>query len=84
MTEFLVLCLTVSLLLRGIFIPFLLRLLQRLVYSENLLVLGDQDVLLRYFSSFIISGLEYHSPVYSSAADSYLKLFDKNPQACKF
>ena len=35
--KFLVLCLTASLLLRGTFVPFLLRLLNRLVYSENLL-----------------------------------------------
>ena len=35
--KFLVLCLTASLLLRGTFVPFLLRLLKRLVYLENLL-----------------------------------------------
>ena len=35
--KFLVLRLTASLLLRGTFVPFLLRLLKRLVYLENLL-----------------------------------------------
>ena len=35
--KFWVLCLTASLLLRGTFVPFLLRLLKRLVYLENLL-----------------------------------------------
>ena len=35
--KFLVLCLTASLHLRGTFVPFLLRLLKRLVYLENLL-----------------------------------------------
>ena len=35
--KFLVLCLTASLHLRGTFVPFLLRLLKRLVYLENIL-----------------------------------------------
>ena len=35
--KFLVLCLTVSLLLRGTFVPFLPQLLKRLVYLKNLL-----------------------------------------------
>ena len=74
------LCLTVSLLLRGTFVPFLLRLLKRSVYLENLLVFGDHDVLLRRFNSFILPCLEYCSP----AADSHLKLLDKSLRACKF
>ena len=45
---------------------------------------GNHDVLLRCFNSFILSSLEYCSPVWSSAADSHLKLLDKNLRACKF
>ena len=83
--KFLVLCLTASLLLRGTFVPFLLRLLKRLVYLENLFrIFGDHDVLLRCFNSFIPPCLEYCSPVWLSAADSHLKLIDKNLRACKF
>ena len=40
--------------------------------------------MLRCFNSFILPCLEYYSPVWSSAADSHLKLLDKNLQACKF
>ena len=47
-------------------------------------IFGDHDVLLRCFSSFILPCLEYCSPVWSSAADSHLKLLDKNLRACKF
>ena len=38
----------------------------------------DHDVLLRCFNSFILPSLKYCSPVWSSAADSHLKLLDKN------
>ena len=41
-------------------------------------IFGDHDVLLRRFNSFILPCLEYCSPVWSSAADSHLKLLDKN------
>ena len=47
-------------------------------------IFGDHDVLLRCFNSFILPCLEYCSPVWSSAADSDLKLLDKNLRACKF
>ena len=47
-------------------------------------IFGDHDVLLRCFNSFILPCLEYCSPVWSSAADSHLKLLDKNLRACKF
>ena len=47
-------------------------------------IFGDHDVLLRCFNSFILPCLEYRSPVWSSAADSHLKLLDKNLRACKF
>ena len=47
-------------------------------------ILGDHDVLLRCFNSFILPCLEYCSPVWSSAADSHFKLLDKNLRACKF
>ena len=41
-------------------------------------------VLLKCFNSFILPCLEYCSPVWSSAADSHLKLLDKNLRCCKF
>ena len=47
-------------------------------------IFGDQDVLLKCFNSFILPCLEYCSPVWSSAANSHLKLHDKNLLACKF
>ena len=47
-------------------------------------IFGVHDVLLRCFNSFILPCLEYCSPVWSSAADSHLKLLDRNLQACKF
>ena len=45
---------------------------------------GDPRGLLKCFSSFILSCFEYCSPVWFSAADSHLKLFDRNLNACKF
>ena len=36
------------------------------------------------FNFFFLSCLEYCSPVWSSSADSHLKLLDKNLRACKF
>ena len=45
-------------------------------------IFGDHDVL-KCFKSFILPCLEYCSPVWSSAADSHLKLLDRNLQACK-
>ena len=47
-------------------------------------IFGDHDVLLRCFNSFILPCLEYCSPVWSSAANSHLKLLDKNLRVCKF
>ena len=47
-------------------------------------IFGDCDVLLKCFNSFILSCLKYCSPVWLSAADSHLKLLDRNLQACKF
>ena len=83
--KFSVLCLTASLLLRATFIPFLLQLLKRLVCLNFFFkVFGNHDVLLRCFNSFIPPCLEYCSSVWSSAADSHLKLLDKNLRACKF
>ena len=41
-------------------------------------IFGDYDVLLRCFNSFIPPCFEYCSPIWSSAADSHLKLLDKN------
>ena len=47
-------------------------------------IFGDPEVLLKCFNSFILPCLEYCSPVCSSAADSHLKLLDRNLRACKF
>ena len=47
-------------------------------------IFGDHDVLLRFFNSFILPCLEYCSPVWSSEANSHLKLLDKNVRDCKF
>ena len=47
-------------------------------------IFGDHSVLLKCFNFFILPCLEYCSPVLSSAADSHLKLLDKNLRACKF
>ena len=47
-------------------------------------VFGDQNALLRCFSSFILPSLECCYPVWSSAANSHSKLPDKNPRVCKF
>ena len=49
-------------------------------FRKSYRIFGDHDVLLRRFNSFILPCLEYCS----SAADSHLKLIDKNLQACKF
>ena len=46
-------------------------------------IFGDHDVSLKCFNSFILPCLEYCSPVWSSAADSHLKLLDKILRACK-
>ena len=51
---------------------------------KSLRIFGDHDVLLKCFNSFILPCLKYCSPVWSSAADSHLKLLDRNLQACKF
>ena len=47
-------------------------------------IFGDQMVLLKCFNSFILPCLEYCSPVWSSAADTHLKLLDRNLRCCKF
>ena len=47
-------------------------------------IFGDQSILLKCFNSFILPCLEYCSPVWSSAADSHLRLLDKNLNAIKF
>ena len=47
-------------------------------------IFSDPCILLKCFNSFILSCFEYCSPVWLSAADSHLKLFDRNLNACKF
>ena len=47
-------------------------------------IFGNHDVLLKCYNSFILPCLEYCSPVWSFAADSHIKLLDRNLQVCKF
>ena len=47
-------------------------------------IFNDESVLVKCFNSFILSCFEYCSPVWFSAADSHLKLLDRNLNACKF
>ena len=47
-------------------------------------IFGDPSVLKRCFNSFILPCLEYCAPAWSSAADSHLKLLDKNVRSCQF
>ena len=47
-------------------------------------IFGNHNVSLRCFNPFTLSRLEYCFPVWSFAADSHLKLLDKNLRACKF
>ena len=47
-------------------------------------IFGDLSIVKRCFSSFILPCLEYCAPVWSSAADSHLKLLDKNVTSCQF
>ena len=54
------------------------------LHRKSFRIFGDHDVLLKCFNSFILPCLEYCSPVWPSAADSHLKLLDRNLQACKF
>ena len=47
-------------------------------------IFNDQSILRKCFYSFILPCFEYCSPVWSSAADSHLRLLDRNLNACKF
>ena len=47
-------------------------------------IFNDRSVLKNCFNSFILPSLEYCAPVWSSAADSHLKLLDRNLSAIKF
>ena len=51
---------------------------------KSVKVFGDQSILRKCFNSFILPSFEYCSPVWSSAADSHLKLLDRNLNGCKF
>ena len=46
-------------------------------------IFNDQSILRKCFYSFILPCFEYCSPVWSSAADSHLRLLDRNLNACK-
>ena len=50
------------------------------ILRKSIRILGDPDVLLKCFNSYILPCLEY----WSSATDSHLKLLDRNVRACKF
>ena len=47
-------------------------------------IFGDPSILKKSFNSFILPCLEYCAPAWSSAADSHLKLLDRNVRSCKF
>ena len=47
-------------------------------------IFGDPSIVKRCFNSFILPCLEYCAPAWSSAADSHLKLLDKNVRSCQF
>ena len=47
-------------------------------------ILGDMSVLINSFNAFILPCFEYCSPAWFSAADSHLKLLDRNLNAFKF
>ena len=51
---------------------------------KSLKIFGDQSILKKCFNTFILPCFEYCSPVWASAADSYLKLLDKNLNSIKF
>ena len=51
---------------------------------KSLKIFGDPSILMKCFNAFILPCFEYCSPVWFSAADSHLKLFDKNLNAFKF
>ena len=85
--RFLVCFLIENLLLNNILAQFLLQLHRRLVYWESLLTLFffffgiNQSY---SFNSFSLPCLEYCSPVWCSAADSHLRLLDRNLNAIRF
>ena len=55
------------------------------IYIYNIhKIFNDQSILRKCFYSFILPCFEYCSPVWSSAADSHLRLLDRNLNACKF
>ena len=45
---------------------------------------GDEAIIAKCFNSFILPCLEYCSPVWSSGADSHLKLLDRVMSSAKF
>ena len=47
-------------------------------------IFNDQSILRKCFYSFILPCFEYCSPVWSSAADSHLRLLDRTLNSCKF
>ena len=45
---------------------------------------GDEAIMSKCFNSFLLPCLEYYSPVWSSAADSHLRLLDRVMSSVKF
>ena len=54
------------------------------LFRKSFRIFGDHDIILKCLNSFILPCLEYFSPVWSSAANSHLKILNRNLQACKF
>ena len=54
------------------------------ILRKSYKVFGEQDILKNCFNAFILPCFEYCAPVWSSAANSYFNLLDKNLRAIKF
>ena len=58
---------------------------QRLgLLRKSFKIFNDRSVLTKCFNSFILSCFEYCSPIWISAADSHLRILDRNLNGCKF
>ena len=54
------------------------------ILRKSFRIFGDQAILRKCFNCFILPCFEYCSPVWSSAANSHLKLLDRNLNAIKY
>ena len=54
------------------------------ILRKSIRMFGDEAIIAKCFNSFILPCLEYCSPVWSSGADSHLKLLDRVMSSAKF